>query len=292
MRSFSSLVTPGRVPPSTSARRTHRRSVSAVIPNLLAIEPIAAHSEGCSPRCSLTIRTARSRNSCGYLFGLVIAPSSQGVEPPGNPGRFSRILSAFSAADAHHGWSLPGGSSPLGAARRHRRATDGEGVRHPAVRSPTIGKQRESKQFRPRRQDAPAQGRPAPDAPEVAPVANSPTEVLSVLAGSRCRSRSSARTARACTSSSGALSRASRAARPPSLTRAAAPYPLLSCCLLPCWPVARAVPARAVARGTLRPKGRNNPLLPSPPPSGTVAWSPWPGPPQTRASSLPAPRWE
>ncbi len=90
MRSFSSLVTPGRCPPSTSARRTQMRRVSAVIPNLLAIEPIAAHSEGCSPRCSITIRTARSRSSCGYLFGLVIAPSSQGMEPPGNPGRFSR----------------------------------------------------------------------------------------------------------------------------------------------------------------------------------------------------------
>ena len=88
MRSFSSLVTPGRFPPATSARRSQMRSVSGVIPNLLAIEPIAAPSEGCSPRCSITIRTARCRSSYGCLVGLVIAPSSQGLEPPGNPGRF------------------------------------------------------------------------------------------------------------------------------------------------------------------------------------------------------------
>jgi len=55
----------------------------------------------------------------------------------------------------------------------------------------------ESKQFRPRRHDAPAHGRPAPDAPDVAPVANSPTGVLSVLSVTQCRSRSSAGIARA-----------------------------------------------------------------------------------------------
>jgi hypothetical protein len=39
------LVSPGRAPPSTSARRTHFRSVSAVIPDFAAIELIAAHRE-------------------------------------------------------------------------------------------------------------------------------------------------------------------------------------------------------------------------------------------------------
>jgi hypothetical protein len=38
-----------------------------------------------SSRCSMTIRTARSRSSCGYLPARrVMAPSCQGREPPGN----------------------------------------------------------------------------------------------------------------------------------------------------------------------------------------------------------------
>ncbi len=39
---------PGRWPASTSASRTHRRKVSRVIPDLSAIEAIAAHWVGCS----------------------------------------------------------------------------------------------------------------------------------------------------------------------------------------------------------------------------------------------------
>ena len=35
------------------------------------------------------MRTARSRISAGYLPGLVIAPSSQGMESPRFPGRFN-----------------------------------------------------------------------------------------------------------------------------------------------------------------------------------------------------------
>src|SRR5581483_3484710 len=81
IRSRSALLTPGRRPPSTSARRTHLRSVSGVIPNLPASDEIAAHSDGYSFRCSTTIRTARSRSSCGYrvvvAFAVVKAPSSQ-----------------------------------------------------------------------------------------------------------------------------------------------------------------------------------------------------------------------
>src|SRR4051794_17028872 len=44
-------------------------------------------SEGCSPPWSRTIRTARSRTSV-FVVLLVMAPSSQELEPPANPGRF------------------------------------------------------------------------------------------------------------------------------------------------------------------------------------------------------------
>ena len=43
----------------------HRRSVSVGQPNFAAIEHIAAHCEPCSPRCSKTSWTARSRTSAG-----------------------------------------------------------------------------------------------------------------------------------------------------------------------------------------------------------------------------------
>jgi hypothetical protein len=56
-----------------------------------AIELIAAHSEACSPRCPNTIRTARARTSGEYLVCLLIAPSSQELEPPANPRRFSSL---------------------------------------------------------------------------------------------------------------------------------------------------------------------------------------------------------
>ena len=42
-----------------------------------------------SARCSCTMRTARSRTSGENLFDLVIAPSSQVLEPPQKPGRFT-----------------------------------------------------------------------------------------------------------------------------------------------------------------------------------------------------------
>jgi len=92
IRSRSKVVTPLRSPPSTWALRTHRRSVSLVIPNLAEIDSIAAHSEGCSPPCSSTSLTARSRNSCGYLVVLVISPSSQRMESPTFPGRFKSYI--------------------------------------------------------------------------------------------------------------------------------------------------------------------------------------------------------
>src|SRR5579871_1221221 len=88
-RSRSLVVKPGRCPVSRSAWRTHRRSASGVQPILDAIELIAAHCDGCSGCCSNTNRTARSRTSAGYLLRRPIAPSSQALEPPGTPGRFT-----------------------------------------------------------------------------------------------------------------------------------------------------------------------------------------------------------
>ncbi len=52
------------------------------------MDSMAAHSDGYSPRCSCTILTARSRTSGENLFDLLMAQSSQSVEPPRNPGRF------------------------------------------------------------------------------------------------------------------------------------------------------------------------------------------------------------
>ncbi len=49
---------------------------------------IAAHMEEYSPRCSSTMRTARSRTSGENLFDFFMAPFSQMLEPPQNPGRF------------------------------------------------------------------------------------------------------------------------------------------------------------------------------------------------------------
>src|SRR5690242_9967164 len=50
---------------------------------------------------SITSRTPRSRTSVEYLLGLPMAPSSQHLEPPGNPGRFTRSrLVCFDGSDA------------------------------------------------------------------------------------------------------------------------------------------------------------------------------------------------
>jgi hypothetical protein len=46
--SVSSLVRPGRRPPSTTARRTHLRTVSGVGPSFSATEQIVSHCEPCS----------------------------------------------------------------------------------------------------------------------------------------------------------------------------------------------------------------------------------------------------
>src|SRR5215212_7432929 len=79
------------MPRSRSACLTRLRSVSAVQPIFAAIEPIASPCEARSPACSSIIRTARSRTSGAYRtddFRFSIAPSSQELEPPGNPAQF------------------------------------------------------------------------------------------------------------------------------------------------------------------------------------------------------------
>jgi len=56
--------------------------------DLGSMDSIAAHCDGYSPRCSCTMRTARSRSS-GENFGdFLMAPFSQAKEPSQNPGRF------------------------------------------------------------------------------------------------------------------------------------------------------------------------------------------------------------
>ena len=55
------------------------------------MDSIVAHCDGYSPRASATMRTARSRTS-GLNFGdFFMAPSSQKLGPPPNPGRFSLL---------------------------------------------------------------------------------------------------------------------------------------------------------------------------------------------------------
>jgi len=56
---------------------------------LEATELIAAHWESYSPSCSRTMRTARSLTSRGYLFDVLMTPSSQEMESPAKAGRFS-----------------------------------------------------------------------------------------------------------------------------------------------------------------------------------------------------------
>ena len=63
----SSDDTPERLPASTSACRTHLRTVSGVpTPSSSATRPIAAHSDSYSELISATIRTARCFSSSGY----------------------------------------------------------------------------------------------------------------------------------------------------------------------------------------------------------------------------------
>ncbi|AUS44029.1 hypothetical protein CYD94_12735 [Ralstonia solanacearum] len=59
------------------------------------MDSTAAHSDGYSPRCSCTMRTARSRTSGENLFVLFMAPFSQELEPPRIPGRFNPSMESL-----------------------------------------------------------------------------------------------------------------------------------------------------------------------------------------------------
>ena len=60
--------------------------------DLLGTDTIAAQQDVCS--CSRTRRTARTRTSGENLFALLLmmAPTSQELEHPANPGRFTIVL--------------------------------------------------------------------------------------------------------------------------------------------------------------------------------------------------------
>ena len=103
MRSRSSVVAPGRRPWSRSDCRTQWRSVSPEQPIFSAIELMADYCEGCSDWWSSTIRTARARTSGEYGgTRFVMAPSSQELEPPENPVRFTHYTRRFDVSAAQH----------------------------------------------------------------------------------------------------------------------------------------------------------------------------------------------
>ena len=90
IRSRSAVLTPSRSPLSTSDRLTQSSKVWGVQPIMGAIDSTAAHVDECSPLCSRTRRTARSRTSGKNLLDfLFMALFSQELVPPQNPGRFN-----------------------------------------------------------------------------------------------------------------------------------------------------------------------------------------------------------
>jgi hypothetical protein len=69
-----------------------------------ATDSIVAHSEGCSCRHSATIRTARSRNSGGYLFDAPdMTPSSSKDRVSGQAGAIHGACVSRLAADVTPG---------------------------------------------------------------------------------------------------------------------------------------------------------------------------------------------
>src|SRR6185437_1173909 len=146
IRACSSLVVPGRSPWSRSARRTQLHSVCAVQPILPAIDSIAAHCEACSPRCSNTIRTARSRTSGEYVgdffFGVSIAPSSQELEPPRIPERFTLELGVAFVPPSKPSWrarSNHSGSGDNAKCQPTEKCTLTPVFGHPVIGHPVIG---------------------------------------------------------------------------------------------------------------------------------------------------------
>src|SRR5690606_35029455 len=89
--SATSLGTPARLPPSTSAFFTHSCSVWAEQPIFWETETTADQRDGYSPPCSSTIRTARVRTSAENLFVVLLIrlyPTWE-LEPPTDPARFT-----------------------------------------------------------------------------------------------------------------------------------------------------------------------------------------------------------
>src|SRR5450830_1339501 len=129
MRCASVVVTPSRMPASTSARLTHSFKVCGTQPIFGAMDSMAAHRDGYSPRCSCTIRTAHSRTSGENLFDFVMAQSSQSVEPPQNPERFSPV------SDTTHSPHLAPTVTPTFNWGGGRRTSEGLGG-HAAVHRP------------------------------------------------------------------------------------------------------------------------------------------------------------
>ena len=104
-RCFSEVVTPSRAPESTEWRRTHSYSVCGTQPIFGAIDCAAAHSEGYSPRCSRTMRIARSRTSGENFVDLFIRVSSQRFYPPRYPGRFRLGICISEVKTARKSWT-------------------------------------------------------------------------------------------------------------------------------------------------------------------------------------------
>src|SRR5690554_3150855 len=93
--SATSLGTPARRPPSTSAFFTQSFRVWAEQPIFWETETTAAQRDGYSPPCSSTIRTARVRTSGENLFVVLLIrlyPTWE-LEPPTVPVRFTAIKS-------------------------------------------------------------------------------------------------------------------------------------------------------------------------------------------------------
>lgn len=105
------VLIPSR-PVSRSACHTHLRSVLAVHPTFVAIDRMAAHCDPGSCAWSCTSRTVRSRTSGEYRVRLSIAPTSQPLEPPAIPGRFTGPVPDIASAPQPHRVKLPPTSWP------------------------------------------------------------------------------------------------------------------------------------------------------------------------------------
>src|SRR5262245_59144364 len=91
---------PRQTPPSPT--QTPLSKNARAVPILAAIDMIAAHRDECSPSWSRIIRTARARTSGENLLLVcfVMAPPSQELEPPLNPGRFTSPVERCSRSGA------------------------------------------------------------------------------------------------------------------------------------------------------------------------------------------------